>query len=330
MAAEQSAERRQDAIAALAANWSVTPDLAALLLDWRRAIETERRYAAKTVEAYWRDAEQFFRFMAGHLGGPVSPRALCRLKPRDLRGFLAVRRRDGVGSRALRRNLSGVRSAISFLEKRDAATLAPFAALRPARTEERLPRPVAAPAALEMARGNAERVDEPDWVTARDAAIFSLLYGCGLRISEALGLTARMVSNGSNGSGALRVTGKGGKERIVPLLSEVADAIARYRTLVPYKTAPDEPLFLGVRGGALNPRMVQRRMAVWRGALGLPETATPHALRHAFATHLLAAGGDLRTIQDLLGHASLSSTQVYTKVDTGRLIETVLDAHPRA
>jgi integrase/recombinase XerC len=283
--------------------------------------------AAKTVEAYSRDVEQFLTFLTMHLGGPPGLAELRELRIADLRSFMAARRNDGAGSRTLARGLAGIRSFVHFLEREGEMTSAIFAAVRAPRSGRSLPRPLPAPAAREMVDPDAA-LDEEPWIASRNTAVLTLLYGCGLRISEALALARADAPRDSDH--ALRVIGKGGKERVVPVLPAVAAAIADYLRLCPYRTPPDGPLFVGARGDRLNPRIVQRAMAKLRGALGLPASATPHALRHSFATHLLAAGADLRMIQELLGHASLSTTQVYTEVDPTRLLEAYAKAHPRA
>ena len=303
------------------------PDTLKAVERWRRHLGGERRLAAKTVEAYSRDVGQFLAFLTPHLGGPPKLADFADLSTTDVRAFMAARRNQNAGSRTLARGLAGIRSFIGFLEKEDRAKSAPFRAIRAPRQARTLPKPLAPEAAL-RAVSVEESLDEEPWIAARNAAVLALLYGCGLRISEALSLTRAEAPRGPND--ALRVVGKGGKERIVPVLPAVAAAITHYLKLCPYSPGLNAPLFLGARGERLNPRMIQRAMAKLRGALGLPASATPHALRHSFATHLLANGGDLRTIQELLGHASLSTTQIYTEVDTARLMEAYEKAHPRA
>ena len=304
------------------------PDLAEASTRWRTHLSAERRASPETVEAYDRDVDQFLRFLTDHLGQPPSIADLSELKPADLRAFLARRRRDGdVGARTLGRNLAGIRSLARFLERREGANAAAFRAVKAPKAGRSLPHPVTATAGLRLADAGESLAEEP-WVAARDAAVFALLYGCGLRISEALGLTRAEAP--TSATRALRVTGKGGKTRIVPVLPVVVERIEDYLRLVPFALDPDEPLFRGVKGGPLSPRIVQLAMERMRGVLGLDETATPHALRHAFATHLLGAGGDLRTIQELLGHASLSTTQIYTQVDAARLLDVWAKTHPRA
>ena len=303
------------------------PDLADALGRWRRSLAAERRASAKTVEAYDRDVTQFLRFLTEHLGHPPAISHLATLKPRDLRAFLARRRAEGVGARSTGRNLAGLRSLARFLEKRDTFDASAFRAVRTPKAPKTLPHPLPASAALRLADAGESLAEEP-WVAARDAAVFALLYGCGLRISEALSLARRDAP--TEATRALRVTGKGGKTRIVPVLPAVVRGIEEYLRLCPFVLAPEEPLFRGVKGGPLSPRIVQLALERLRGAMGLPDDATPHALRHSFATHLLGAGGDLRTIQELLGHASLSTTQIYTQVDAARLLDVWSRTHPRA
>ncbi len=304
-----------------------TPGLAKAVERWRRHLASERRLADKTVEAYARDVDQFLRFLTGHLGNPPTLADMGALATTDIRAFMAERRNGGAGSRTLARGIAGIRSFVGFLERDGHANGAALRAIRPPRAKRSLPKPLTANAALEViAVDNA--LDESPWIAARNAAILALLYGSGLRISEALAVKRGEAPRGAGD--ALRVRGKGNKERIVPVLPVVAAAIADYLRQCPWRPGHDGPLFVGARGGPLNPRIVQRAMEKLRGALGLPPTATPHALRHSFATHLLANGGDLRAIQELLGHASLSTTQIYTGVDTERLMAVYDKAHPRA
>ncbi len=294
---------------------------------WLDHLGSERRLADKTLVAYERDVRQFLLFLTEHLGGPPRLADLAALKPADFRGFLARRRRSGVESRTLARGLAGIRSFLSFLETRGEVNGAAASAVRPPRQPRSLPKPVPVSDAKRLIDPHMD-IDAEPWISARNAAVLTLLYGCGLRLSEALGLTGRTAPR--RGTRTLRIRGKGGRERIVPVLPVVTEAVEAYLAACPYVPEPDGPLFLGARGGPLNPRIVQMAMRRLRGALGLPDSATPHALRHSFATHLLAGGGDLRTIQELLGHASLSTTQIYTEVDTTRLIEAYDRAHPRS
>ena len=306
---------------------TAAPDLLKAVERWRRHLGGERRLAEKTVEAYSRDAGQFLAFLTGHLGGPPKLADLESLMTTDLRAFLAARRNDGAGSRTLARGLAGIRSLIRYLEKEGRANGAALRAIRAPRQKKTLPKPLSVEAARNVVSID-NALDEEPWIAARNAAVLGLLYGSGLRISEALSLRRAEAPRGAND--AIRVTGKGNKQRIVPVLPAVAAAIAHYLRLCPYSPGPGGPLFLGARGDKLSPRIVQRAMEKLRGALGLAATATPHALRHSFATHLLSNGGDLRAIQELLGHASLSTTQIYTEVDTTRLMEAYQRAHPRA
>jgi integrase/recombinase XerC len=306
---------------------AVAPQVAAEIAHWLKHLGAERRMSPKTVEAYQRDVLQFLAFLAEHLGGRPSLKDLAALTPADVRAFMAARRADGIGSRSMMRTLAGTRAFARFLERNGKGSVGALSAVRAPKIGKTLPRPLAVSGARAVADPDIAASDgrEP-WIHARDAAVLGLLYGCGLRISEALGL-----KRGEFGArDVLSVIGKGRKQRMVPLISTVAELIADYVALCPYDLPEDGPLFVGAKGGPLSPRLVQLAMARLRGALGLPETATPHALRHSFATHLLARGGDLRSIQELLGHASLSTTQIYTEVDADRLIEAYRSAHPRA
>ncbi|MCO5070427.1 MAG: tyrosine recombinase XerC [Rhizobiaceae bacterium] len=306
---------------------SAKPDLQAARTAWLKSLAGERRLAALTVDAYERDTRQFLQFLTGHCGGAPGIADIADLRPADLRAFLAQRRGGGAGARTLGRGLAGIRSFLRFLERRGMANAAGASALRAPKQPKSLPKPLSAADARRIVSADEQLVDEP-WIAARDAAVLTLLYGSGLRISEALGLKGDDLASGSDG--VLRVTGKGGKTRLVPVLPVALKAVAEYRKLCPYHLDAEAALFRGAKGGALNPAIVQRAMRRMRSALNLPDTATPHALRHSFATHLLGRGGDLRTIQELLGHASLSTTQIYTGVDTARLLEIYQAAHPRA
>lgn len=304
---------------------SAKPDLNRAISGWLDHLGSERRLADKTLIAYERDIRQFLFFLTEHLGGAPGLDDIKELKPADFRAFLARRRRGGVQSRSIARALAGIRSFLGFLEERGMVNAAAAAVIRPPRQARSLPKPLATPDARRVVDADMEPDAEP-WIAARNAAVLTLLYGCGLRLAEALSLTGDTAPR--KGARPLRIRGKGGKERIVPILPVVTEAVESYLSLCPYTPQPDGPLFFGARGGPLNPRIVQYAMQKLRGALGLPDTATPHALRHSFATHLLAGGGDLRTIQELLGHASLSTTQVYTEIDTARLLEAYDKAHP--
>ena len=308
----------------------ISLDVSAEIGHWLAHLGAERRLSPKTLEAYRRDVGQFLAFLTGHLGGSPSLAALARLTPTDVRGFMASRRGDGIGSRSLMRVLAGVRSFGRFLERNGKGKVGALNAVRAPKIAKTLPKPLSISSAKRMVdvdlRAGEER--EP-WIFARDAAVLGLLYGSGLRISEALGLKRRDAPAPGTGD-TIVVTGKGGKSRMVPVLPQVALLVADYVAICPYGLPENGPLFVGAKGGPLSPRIIQLAMARLRGALGLPESATPHALRHSFATHLLTRGGDLRAIQELLGHASLSTTQIYTGVDTERLLEVYRSAHPRA
>jgi integrase/recombinase XerC len=307
---------------------AIAPDVAAEIGRWLGYLAAERRMSPKTLDAYQRDVGQFLGFLAEHLGGPPSLGRLVKLTPVDIRAFMAARRADGLGNRSLTRALAGARSFARYLERNGKGKVGALAAVRTPKLAKTLPKPLTASAAKRMIDADLRAGEEREpWVLARDAAVLGLLYGCGLRISEALGLRRKDVEGKRD---ALTVTGKGNKTRMVPLLPQVASLVAAYVVICPYHVPPDGPLFVGAHGGLLSPRIVQLAMARLRGALGLPDSATPHALRHSFATHLLARGGDLRAIQELLGHASLSTTQIYTAVDAERLLDVYASTHPRA
>jgi integrase/recombinase XerC len=305
-------------------------DTAAQVVRWLGHLADERRMSPKTLDAYGRDVRQFLAFLATHRGGAPSLADLARLKPADVRAFMAARRAHGATGRSLMRTLAGVRSFARYLERHGKGKVAALAAVRTPKMSKTLPKPLAVEDAKRITdvalRAGEER--EP-WILARDAAVLGLLYGAGLRISEALSLK-RAEAPLPGKADAITITGKGGKQRMVPVLPAVARLIADYVALCPYHLPAEGPLFVGAKGGPLSARVVQLAMARLRGALGLSETATPHALRHSFATHLLARGGDLRAIQELLGHASLATTQIYTAVDSERLFEVYRSAHPRA
>jgi integrase/recombinase XerC len=305
-------------------------DVAAQVMRWRGYLAAERRMSPKTVEAYLRDVSQFLAFLSEHLGGAVTVAALVKLAPQDVRAFMAARRADGITSRSLMRGLAGARSFARFLERNGKGRVAALGAVRAPKIAKTLPKPLAVMDAKRIADTDLRAGEEREpWVLARDAAVLALLYGSGLRISEALGLKRKDAPLPGRGD-SVTVTGKGNKTRMVPVLVPVAQLVADYVAICPYGLPDNGPLFVGAKGGPLSPRIVQLAMARLRGALGLPDTATPHALRHSFATHLLARGGDLRAIQELLGHASLSTTQIYTAVDTDRLLAVYRSAHPRA
>jgi integrase/recombinase XerC len=304
-------------------------EVARAVFRWLVNLSAERRMSKKTVEAYDRDVRQFLGFLAQHLGRRVTFSALRDLAPADIRAFLAARRRNGISGRSLMRSLAGVRSFARFLERHGNGKVAALAAVRAPKLEKTLPKPLPIAAAKSLADVSlrAGEAREP-WVLARDAAVMALLYGSGLRISEALGLMVKDIPAPGQGD-SITVTGKGNKRRMVPVLDPVLRLVAGYLALCPYVPAAEEPAFVGAKGGPLSPRIIQLAIERLRGALGLPATATPHALRHSFATHLLSRGGDLRAIQELLGHASLATTQIYTAVDTERLMAVYRSTHPR-
>lgn len=308
----------------------VTRQLGSSRQQWLSHLAAERRMSPKTVEAYARDLRQFLAFLAGHFGKKVSPGLLAQLEPQDVRAFMASRRARGVGSRSLMRALAAVRSFGRYLQRNMLGSIGALSAVRGPRLAKSLPKPVSAASAKQMADpGFRDGEERPPWILARDAAVLALLYGSGLRISEALGLKRGEIPEPGRGD-VIVVTGKGNKTRMVPVLPQVLRLIADYVALCPYALPAERPAFVGEKGGALSPRIIQRAMERLRGALGLSSSATPHALRHSFATHLLARGADLRAIQELLGHASLSTTQIYTAVDTEQLMAAYRNAHPRA
>ena len=293
----------------------------ALIPEYRAYLANNRRRSVHSVRAYVATAERLTAFLSEHLGVAIDRPALSKLTAADLRAFLAYRRGDGLTNRSTARELSAIRNFLRFALGDDAA----IPLLKGPRVPRSLPRPIDPEAVLALA-GDAADSAKDSWVGARDWAVLLLLYGCGLRVSEATGLTGDVLPLGET----LRVTGKRNKMRQVPLLANVREAIEGYLELCPHPPAKGEPLFRGSRGGPLSPALIRRSVQGARKRLGLPEKTTPHALRHSFATHLLAGGADLRSLQELLGHASLSSTQVYTAVDTAMLLDEYLNAHPRA
>lgn len=305
------------------------PDLAGEAVRWLSHLAAERRASVHTLDAYAGDLRQFFAFLRDHFAQTPDLTCFSALAPADLRAFMSNMRCGGVESRSLLRKLSALRSFARHLERAGKGKAAVFSAVRTPKIGRSIPKPLPAAAARELT-GPALRAGEerPAWVLARDAAVLSLLYGAGLRISEALSIRRADAPTGE--IDVLTVVGKGRKTRTVPVIAPVRAAIDAYLAICPFPLPAQGALFRGERGGALSPRIIQLAMERLRGALGLPETATPHALRHSFASHLLARGGDLRTIQELLGHASLSSTQIYTAVDGARLLEAYRSAHPRA
>lgn len=305
---------------------TVDPVLADASRCWLEHIVLERGHSALTQDAYARDLRQFTGYLARHLGHPPGLADLARLDAKTFRGFMASRRQQGASSRSLSRTMSALRTFFRWLEAEETLKNRAILAVAMPKVGHGVPKPLTVEKARAVIDGG--MAADLDWVAARDTAVLLLLYGCGLRISEALGLITKDAPTPERD--VMRIIGKGGKERAVPVLPVIVAAIARYKALVPYTLEPNGPLFLGAKGGQLSPRLIQLAMARMREELSLPDTATPHALRHSFATHLLAAGADLRQIQELLGHASLSTTQVYTEVDRERLLKVYDAAHPRA
>lgn len=300
-------------------------DVARAASAWRDHLEHERGVSPATLASYERDLRQFLGFLKHDLGHPPCLADLARLDVKAVRRFLSARRRAGIASRSLARTVSALRTFYRWLESTDQLANRALAQVAMPRIPRTLPKPLTVDKAAALVEGDS---DADDWTVARDVAVMLLLYGAGLRISEALGLKRRDAPIA--GRDVLRIVGKGDKERLVPILPVTQRAVERYLALCPYPLAPEAPLFVGAKGGPLSPRLIQLAIARMRDTLALPETATPHALRHSFATHLLAAGADLRQIQELLGHASLSTTQVYTEVDRERILAVYDKSHPRA
>ncbi|WP_158968901.1 tyrosine recombinase XerC [Chachezhania sediminis] len=303
----------------------ISPAARDALQTWLEVMAAVDGASPATVTAYRTDVVGFLSFMTLHHGEREGLGALAKITVTDMRAWMAEERKTGISARSLARRLSAVKSFYRWLARREGFEPTAVLSTRSPKFLKKLPRPLSESAAKEML-GEVEMDAAEPWIAARDAAVVTLLYGCGLRISEALGLTGDAVPLPAT----LKIRGKGGKERMVPVLPAARDAVDRYVTLCPYPVERGVALFRGARGGALNPRLIRGAMARARLRMGLPSTATPHALRHSFASHLLANGGDLRAIQELLGHASLSTTQVYTAVDTARLMEVYETAHPRA
>jgi len=299
--------------------------LEAAIGDWAAWCTHERRLSPHTLTAYGRDLTDFLEFLTMHLGGPLTLATLHDLKTADFRAWLSARAGRGLARSSTARALSTLRGLFHWLERQELLHNVALTHLRTPKVPHAVPKALSETEALSVITAAGSESKEP-WVAKRNTAILTLLYGAGLRVGEALGLDRKDAPHGT----AMRITGKGGKERLVPLLEVVTEAVADYLDAYPYDLGPDDPLFVGVRGKRLQPSQVQATMRSLRRALGLAETATPHALRHSFATHLLASGGDLRSIQELLGHASLTTTQRYTDVDTARLAEVYRNAHPRA
>ncbi len=302
-----------------------TDGVVAAVLQWLDWLRLEQRASAHTVDGYGRDIAQFLSFLGRHLGRLPDLADLAQLSAADFRAYLADRVAAGISRTSNARSLSALRGFFRHLDRRGVVANAAISAVRTPRLPKAVPKALSVDAAADSLAAIGDLAAQP-WLAKRDLAILMLLYGCGLRLGEALGLKRREAPAGD----MLRVLGKGSKERLVPVLPVVRAAVDDYLAHCPQRLDPAGPLFVGARGGALNPGVVQRQMRKLRGYLGLPDSATPHALRHSFATHLLADGGDLRTIQELLGHASLSTTQRYTAVDAERLAEVHRAAHPRA
>lgn len=305
-------------------------DIMVEMTHWLSHLRAERRLSPKTLEAYSRDVRQCLTFLGEHWGAQVTLQRFAALEASDVRAFMAMRRADDIGGRSLMRTLAGLRSFGRFLEREGKGKVGALSAIRAPKVGKSLPKPIQMAAAKRFTDADERAGEDRDpWIWARDAAVMALLYGSGLRISEALGLKRREVPLPGKGD-VLVVTGKGNKTRMVPVLQNVLALVADYVAMCPHPLPPEGPIFVGARGGPLKARIIQLTMERLRGALGLPDSATPHALRHSFATHLLSRGGDLRAIQELLGHASLSTTQIYTGIDSERLLEVYRTAHPRA
>ncbi|MEO0358458.1 MAG: tyrosine recombinase XerC [Pseudomonadota bacterium] len=302
----------------------ISPAARDALATWLAHETSLSGVSENTTTAYTTDVTSFLVFITQHKGAPQGLGALNNLSIRDMRSWMAQERGKGVGPRTLARRLSAVKSFFRWLSSHHGIDPTAVLSTRSPKFDKKLPRPLARDAAFAMLDVMDTQARD-DWIGARDVAVLTLLYGCGLRISEALGLTGRDVPLPD----VLRIKGKGNKTRIVPVLPQAVAAVDQYLKLCPYPLEHDGPLFRAVRGGALNARSIQKAMENARLQLGLPATATPHAMRHSFATHLMEAGGDLRTIQELLGHASLSTTQVYTGVDAARLMDVYEKAHPK-
>jgi len=303
----------------------ISPAARDALEGWLAASRALKCTAENTLTAYRTDVVEFVAFMTEYKGEAQGLLPLARITVPDMRAWMAHTRSGGASARSLARKLSAVKSFYRWLAEREGFEPTAVLSTRAPKFQKKLPRPLNEDAARAMIETVGEQ-SLKGWVGARDMAVVTLLYGCGLRISEALGITGRDLPLGD----AMRIVGKGGKERVVPVLPVARAAVLTYLDLCPFEMTPDKPVFRGVRGGALNPRLVQKVTEQARMQLGLPATATPHAMRHSFATHLLSAGGDLRAIQELLGHASLSTTQAYTSVDTLHLMKVYEASHPKA
>ncbi|UNF51949.1 tyrosine recombinase XerC [Bartonella krasnovii] len=295
--------------------------------NWLEHLVKTRRMSVQTAQAYERDTRQFLSFLRQHLNQAPTFTDLAHLRVNDLRAYLAYRRTNNVSARSLSRAIAGIRSFFKYLSREGIVNIPAAQLIRSPKHPKSLPKPLAIQSALHVVKQENQLENEP-WINARNAAVLMLLYGCGMRISEALSLTPEQFSDLEKTS--LYITGKGGKTRLVPLIKIVHEAVQNYLKCCPYPLKDNQPMFRGARGGPLQPAIIQKTVRNLRTSLGLPETATPHTLRHSFATHLLSRGGDLRTIQELLGHASLSTTQTYTHVDTDHLLEIYQKTHPRS
>ena len=306
-------------------NFAAEPAVVRAIEEWWKWMTVEKNCSDHTLDAYARDLSAFFKYLSPHLGFPPGLSDLENLTTIDFRGYLAKRHNDGLSRSSTARAVSTLRNFFKFLDRRELAHNAAIKAVKTPKLPRSIPKPLSEIEAREALSVIGDLHDTP-WIAARDMAVLTLLYGCGLRISEALELNRSEAPSGQ----AMMITGKANKQRVVPLLSVVVEAVNAYIDACPFTLSPEGPLFVGARGKRLNPGVFQKQVRNLRHYLGLPETATPHAMRHSFATHLLSGGGDLRTIQELLGHASLSTTQRYTDVDAGRLSAVYKQAHPRA
>jgi len=304
---------------------SASPAVLEALKNWLDIKAAVQNISDNTIMAYQQDLLEFFTFLSVHYGEICPLSSLAKVSLSDMRSWMAHMRGHKLTSRSLARKLSAVKSFYRWLSEREGFDATAVLSVKAPKFQAKLPRPIAEPSAMDLLE-TVQLQSIQSWVAARDLAVLTLLYGCGLRISEALALTGKDIPLGA----ALRIVGKGGKERIIPVLKIAVQSVADYVAQCPYDIVPDSALFRGVRGGSLNPRQIQKVTETTRLQLGLPASVTPHALRHSFATHLLNAGGDLRSIQELLGHSNLSTTQAYTAVDNVRLMEVYQRTHPKA
>lgn len=306
---------------------SANLELENTITAWLEMLQAQKRVSPHTLNSYQRDLSQFMVFLSDYLGRDVTHADMHDLSLKDIRAFMTDRRNQGIESRALARNISGIRSFASYLAAQGHPISTAFSTIKPPKIAKTLPRPLSPEDALAMLKA-AQDIAKNPWEGARNVALLTLIYGCGLRISEALSLKRKEAPQ--PGQAFVRITGKGNKQRDMPLLPVIISAIETYLAVCPHLVDGESALFLSARGKPLSPRLAQMQVAKIRNYLGLPESVTPHALRHSFASHLLSGGGDLRTIQELLGHASLSSTQIYTQVDEKALLKTYQKAHPRS